>query len=74
MRTQALRVTIGAYEDREWHVTLIQDTYLRGVLQNSELLVGPIYCHRSEIYWIVAKQIDRLVEMEQARLEQAAAS
>ena len=29
MRTQALRVTVGAYENGEWHATFIEDTYER---------------------------------------------
>lgn len=68
MRTQALRVTVGAYENSEWHVTLIQDTYTRGVLVNSELLVGPIYCARHQVERAVLQQLRMLMAREDARL------
>lgn len=73
MRTQALRVTVGAYQTGGFHVTLIKDTYERGVLRNSELVWGPLYCGEDRIQGLVAEAVDHLVETERARVEVPAA-
>lgn len=72
MRTCALRVTVGLYPSGEWHVTLIEDSYLRGVLVNSELLVGPMYCRWDQVEDQVQTMLGRLKERELARMELAA--
>ena len=68
MRTQALRVTVGLYSDGEAHVTLIQDSYERGVLKNSELLLGPVWCSPDRVREVVARQVDYLLALEEARV------
>lgn len=73
MRTQALRVTVGAYQDGDWHVSLIEDTYERGVLKNSELLYGPIYCTERQVHWQVDRAVTRLIRIERERVRSAAA-
>lgn len=67
MRTQALRVTVGAYQTGGWHVTLIKDTYERGVLKNSELVWGPLYCGEDRLRGLVLEAVDHLIETERAR-------
>jgi len=68
MRTQALLVTVGVYEGGDWHVTFIEDTYLRGVLINSELLVGPLYCRWQDVEEVTHKQLRLLRARELARI------
>jgi hypothetical protein len=73
MRTQALRVTAGVYENGDWHVTLIRDIYTRGVLINSELLVGPIYCHWNRVEAETLRCLDLLRDFELEHLDVTAA-
>jgi len=68
MRTQALRITVGMYDNGDWHVTYIEDTYIRGVLVNSELLVGPIYCRWQDVEEVTRRQLRLLHSRELARL------
>lgn len=72
MRTSALRVTAGLYPDGEWHVTLIEDSYLRGVLINSELLIGPMRCPWDDVEDQVLAMLRRLKERELSRITLAA--
>lgn len=73
MRTSALRVTAGVYEHGGWHVTFIEDTYERGVLKNSELVVGPLYCGWSDVERVMQQQLRLLRARELARISVPAA-
>lgn len=69
MRTQALRVTVGAYSDGAWHVSVIRDIYERGVLVNSQLELGPLHCDAQQLRWKVRGAVDHLMALEEERLE-----
>lgn len=53
VKTRALRVTIAAYTEQAWNVSLLEDTYENGVLKNSVLL---------ETRWGTIETVRRLVE------------
>jgi hypothetical protein len=69
MRTSALRVTIGAYSDTTWHVSIIQDIYQRGVLVDSVMWWGPMYCGWDRVVGLVEEAALRLRELELERLK-----
>lgn len=73
MRTRALRVTVGAYDKDAWHTSIVQDTYDRGVLINSECLDmrwGTLASVRSH----VQRALDVLITDEIERVQTAPAS
>lgn len=72
MRTQALRVTVGAYSSGEWHVGIIIDTYDRGILVNSELDEISHYKFRDEVREAVRRALDRCMQMESERIAREA--
>jgi len=74
MRTQALRVTIGAYSDTTWHVSIIKDTYERGVIVDSTMWWGPMYCGWDWVMGLVEEAALHLRELELDRLRVPAAS
>jgi hypothetical protein len=67
MRTRALRVTVGAYENHLWHVTLVADSYERGVLVNSELLTA-MHAPDHLVELEVVRALHRLMDIEAERL------
>jgi hypothetical protein len=73
MRTQALRVTVGAYSDTQWHVSIIHDVYERGVQVDSRMMWGPMYCSRSRVLGLVHEATVRLLELEADRVRLEAA-
>jgi hypothetical protein len=68
MRTRALRVTVGVYESAMWHVSIIQDVYERGVLVDSVMWWGPMYCGRDRVLALVQEATRRLMEMDELRV------
>lgn len=74
MRTQALRLTIGAYSDGTWHVATIADHYERGVLVHSEIEDLSHPENTQQLEWNVKLALRRLVvrEAERVRTETAA--
>lgn len=58
MRTQALRVSVGAYSDGSWHVAQIIDYYERGVLVNSAIES----LHHADSWGAVRAEVDRALE------------
>jgi hypothetical protein len=73
VKTRALRVTVGCYERGGWHVSIIRDVYDRGVLQDSELVIGPIYCTKEQVQGVVDVQLQTLMAWEESRAARAAA-
>jgi hypothetical protein len=71
MRTSALRVTIGAYSDTTWHVSIIQDLYERGVLVDSVMWWGPMYCEWDRLVRLMVDAALRVREIELDRLRLA---
>jgi hypothetical protein len=68
MRTRALRVTVGVYETAMWHVSIIQDVYDRGVLVDSVMWWGPMYCGWDRVQSLVQEALEHLKGLETARL------
>jgi len=68
MRTQAIRVSFGAYQDGTWHVATVLDTYDRGVLVNSELQSLSRPDTPDELHWDVEQAVAGLVRAEQQRV------
>jgi hypothetical protein len=73
MRTRALRVTVGAYENHLWHVTLVADSYERGVLVNSELLTA-MHAPDHLVELEMVKALHRLFDIEAERLSRSGGS
>lgn len=73
MRTQALRVTIGAHDDRAWHASIIMDIYERGMIKDSRLVWGPIYASWPVIQDRVLDAMHELRRIEMDRLHLPAA-
>jgi hypothetical protein len=72
MRTQALRVSVGAYSSGSWHVATIIDYYERGVLVNSEIETLSHPTGEAEMRWNVKLALDEIVKREKARIAQTA--
>lgn len=73
MRTQALRVSIGAYSSGRWHVAIIEDHYERGVLINSSIESLSHPETEEELRWNIGLALDKVIELERARLSVPAA-
>lgn len=71
VKTQALRVTVGAYTPDHWHVTLVMDTYERGVLKNSDLLEA-LWGTDQTVSEHMMQALGYLIQMEHERLEKTA--
>jgi hypothetical protein len=72
MRTSALRVTIGAYSDTQWHVSIIRDIYERGVIVDSIMWWGPMYCGWDRVVGLMEEAALHLRELELDRMRLAA--
>ena len=67
MKTQALRITIGAYAEDQWHVAIVADTYVHGVMADSEL-VTIRWCTGADVSRLVIRALDQLEASELQRL------
>ena len=74
MRTQALRVTVGAYSSGSWHVAIIIDHYDRCVLVNSELDSLSHPETEAQLRWNVGLALDRVIAQERERTTLSPAS
>lgn len=72
MRTQALRVTVGAYSDGTWHVAMITDYYERGVLVHSELEELAHPKTREDVRRRVGVLLDVVMQREDDRIRREA--
>jgi hypothetical protein len=52
VKTQSLRITVGVYEPDAVHIAIVADTYVAGVMANSELVT---------IRWGTTEDAERLV-------------
>jgi hypothetical protein len=68
MRTQALRVSIGAYSTGAWHVAIIEDHYERGVLINSSIESLSHPETEQQLRWNVSVALDKVIALEKERL------
>jgi hypothetical protein len=67
MKTQALRVTIHAYDDGAWMTALVRDTFERGALVQSDL-VSTRWGDIERVWEQVAEGVQDVVELECQRL------
>lgn len=74
MRTQALRVSVGAYSDGTWHVATIVDYYERGVLINSQVDTIRHFATMREVRAAVELELDAIERLERDRVMSAAGS
>lgn len=67
MKTQAMRVTVHAYDDDSWMVALVRDTFERGALVQSDL-VSIRWGTIERVWEVVAEGVQDVVELECQRL------
>ena len=74
MRTQAIRLSIGAYRDGCWHVAVVEDHYDRGVLIDSTLESLSHPTTEAQLRQQVARALDRIIDRERERVGSGGAS
>lgn len=68
MRTRQLTVSVGAYENGDWHVALTESLYERGALVSSSVTANR-YTTEDQVLLTTTRALQHAMDMERARVD-----